>query len=132
MKTTTPLKVTFMERLRDFTSNGMLHIRSTNLIEEMMTIARDGDSIGAPQSMKDDRVVALDLAVYYWETRKRSSLITGHKTREAEAARKRMSIVDQVTLFNQNTLKGYFEGRNKDRAMARIQAARQNWRYGRR
>jgi hypothetical protein len=130
-KTTTPLKVTYMERFRDFVSNQMVHIRSTNLVQEMTTVARDGDSIGAPASMKDDRVVASAIAVYYWETRLRPMLITQKKTREAEAARKRDSIIDQVTLFNQNTLGNYFKEKQQMRTRAQLAMSRDRWRYGR-
>ena len=51
-----------MERFRDFVSNGKCRIRSLALIEEMKTVARDGDSIEAPGNMKDDRVIASALA----------------------------------------------------------------------
>jgi hypothetical protein len=67
-KTNSNLKVMIMERLRDFVSNGAFRIRSYGLVEEMKTIAREGDSISAPQSMRDDLVLAAGFAVHYWET----------------------------------------------------------------
>jgi hypothetical protein len=45
LKTTTQLKIALLERLRDFVSNGTLHICSLAAVEEMKTVARDGDSI---------------------------------------------------------------------------------------
>jgi hypothetical protein len=130
-KTDTQRKILIMERLRDFASNGNLRVRSMELIKEMKSISRDGDSIGAPSSMKDDRVVAIALASYYWETKIRRDLIVRKMTRDSEAAKKRMSIVDQVTLFNQNNLAQFFAGKRMERITAARDVQRQRWRYGR-
>jgi hypothetical protein len=129
--TDTQRKILIMERLRDFASNGNLRVRSLELIKEMKSISRDGDSIGAPASMKDDRVVAIALASYYWESKIRRDLIVRKMTRASEAARKRMSIVDQVSLFNQNNLEQFFAGKRMERISAARGAQRQRWRYGR-
>jgi hypothetical protein len=130
-KTDLQRKILIMERLRDFTSNGNLRIRSMELIKEMVRVSRDGDSIGAPPGVKDDRVVAIALASYYWETKIRRDLIVRKMTRESEAARRRLSIVDQVTLFNQNNLEQFFAGKRMERVMAARNVSRQRWRYGR-
>jgi len=128
-KTTTHLKVTIMERLRDFVSNGMFHIRSFELLDEMKTIARDGDSIKADGSTKhDDRVLAAAFAVHCWEEKSRKQLVIQKRTREAEAARKRLSITDQVFLFNQNTLEMHFRQKSSVRQMEQRLAVRQAWR----
>lgn len=130
-KTNAQLKVTIMNRLRDFVTNGMLHVRSFDAIEEMRTVAQEGDSIKAPGSMKDDRVVALALGVYYWETSIRKQMMVQRRTREAEAAKKRLSIVDQVQLFSQNQLQDFFAQKQRIRTNAAISMMRQRWRYGR-
>jgi hypothetical protein len=130
-KTDTQRKILIMERLRDFASNGNLRVRSMELIKEMKWISRDGDSICAPGSKKDDRVVAIALASYYWESKIRRDLIVRKMTRTSEAARKRMSIVDQVSLFNQNNLEQFFAGKRMERISAARGAQRQRWRYGR-
>jgi hypothetical protein len=130
-KTDTQRKILIMERLRDFASNGNLRVRSMELIKEMKSISRDGDSIGAPSSMKDDRVVAIALASYYWETKIRRDLIVRKMTRDSEAARRRLSIVDQVTLFNQNNLEQFFAGKRMERISVARSVNRQRWRYGR-
>lgn len=132
MKTNVNLKVTFMERLRDFVSNGTIRVRSMAAVKEMMTIKRDGDSISAPQALRDDCVLALAFGAHYWETHVRRGLITQKRTREAEAARKRLSIVDQVQLFQQNTLASFFEEKRKQRVAVSMQSARAGWRGARR
>jgi hypothetical protein len=127
-KTNQNLKITILERLRDFVSNGMLHLRSMATIDEMRTIAREGDSIGAPNSMKDDRVIALALAVHYWETGPRKLLINQKRTREAEAAKKRLSINDQVYLFQQNQFQAFLEGKRGQRIREQQLLSRAAWR----
>jgi hypothetical protein len=127
-KTNQNLKITILERLRDFISNGMLHVRSMATIDEMKTIAREGDTIGAPNSMKDDRVIALALAVHYWETGPRKLLINQRRTREAEAAKKRLSINDQVYLFQQNQLQAFFDSKRGQRVREQQMMRRAAWR----
>lgn len=127
-KTNSNLKITILERLRDFVSNGMLHLRSLATLEEMKTIAREGDQIGAPGSMKDDRVIALALAVHYWETGPRRTMISQKRTREAEAAKKRLSITDQVYLFQQNQLQSFFADKRGQRLREQQMMRRAAWR----
>ncbi len=123
-KTTNALKVMIMERLRDFVSNGAFRIRSNALVDEMKTVARDGDSISAPQNMRDDLTLASAFMTHHWETSVRKDLMARRITRASEEARKRLSIVDQVKLFNQSQL-GYFFQR---KAAGRQQLARANFR----
>ena len=126
--TNTRLKIELLERLRDFVSNGMLRVRSMDLIDEMKTIARDGDQIEAPSSMRDDRVMAMAFAVRCWEEKVRRTLISQKRTREAEAARQRLSITDQVYLFQQNQLQSFFKAKNTARINDRMAMMRRNWR----
>jgi hypothetical protein len=121
-------KVMVMERLRDFVGNGKLRLRSLSTITEMKSIARDGDSIEAPRGMRDDRTFALALAVHYWETKMVVGMIAQKRTREAEAARRRLSIVDQVSLYNQNRLDMFFNAKRQQRNDLRQQLMRQQWR----
>jgi hypothetical protein len=127
--TNTKLKILILERMRDFVSTAKMHIRSAALIEEMKTIAREGDSIGAPQSMRDDRVVAAALASYFWDTKIKNNMISQRRTREAEAAKKRASIVDQVALFNRNHLDMFFAQKRAVRVVQQRMASRNAWRY---
>ena len=127
-KTSGVNKVPVMEDLRNFVSNGLLHVRSLSAIEEMRAVARDGDTICAPGSMKDDRVFSMALGCYYWKTAIRQGLISGRRTREAEAAKKRLSITDQVYLFQQSMMSD-FMARKQTVRRQHAQAAR-NWRSG--
>jgi hypothetical protein len=128
-ETNTKRKILILERLRDFVSSGKFRIRSAALIEEMKTIAREGDSIGAPQSMRDDRVIAAALAAYYWDTKIKNNLITQRRTRDAEAAKQRRSIVDQVALFNTNHLDMFFAQKRAARLAQQAMISRNAWRY---
>ena len=95
----------------------------------MKTIAREGDHIGAPQSMRDDRVISAAMAAYYWDTKIKNNLITQRRTRDAEAAKKRASIVDQVALFNRNHLDMFFAQKRATRVVQQRQIMRNTWRY---
>jgi hypothetical protein len=127
-KTQTQSKILIMERFRDSVSSDKLHLRSIDLVNEMRTMARDGDKIAG--SKKDDRVIAAALANYYWETKIRRDLIARKMTRESEAARKRLSITDQVALFNQSHLDQFFAEKRAVRVQNMRQMQKTRWRYG--
>lgn len=129
-KTHSQLKVAIMERLRDFTNNGVLRIRSHETIQEMGDITRDGDSIGASGSDHDDRPLALALACRQWEEGPRRRLMASKRTREAEIAKRRMTTTDMVKAFNQNQFGSFLAGRDVARRMQI--AAMQGRGFGRR
>lgn len=122
------LKVSVMERLRDFTDNGMLRLRSQDAIEEMRSVTREGDRIEAQGHRKDDRVYALAMAVRCWEERCRRPLISARRTRDAEIARRRMSIRDQVSLYNQAQFESFLSGRAGQRQKMVRMTSKQSWR----
>lgn len=128
-KTNSRLKVAVMERLRDFTTNGMLYLRSAELIEEMRTITREGDSIEAQGSKKDDRVMACGLAVRCWEERVRKAMIGQRKTRESEIARRRLTIRDKTNMYNDYMLTSFMAGKRMARTREQIAARKATWRY---
>lgn len=121
------LKVSIMQRLRDFTSNGMLTIRSQDTVEEMRSIAQEGDSIAAQGSKKDDRVIALAMGIRCWEERVRRTLMAGKRTREAEVAKHRMTLKDQIQLFNGSQLSDFFAVKAGQKRAAMVAAARAKW-----
>lgn len=131
-KTNSQLKLTLFERLRDVASNGKLRIRSEFAIQEMKRVTREGESVGAPGRQLDDRVVALALANYYWESRIRQPMIASNRTRQVEAERSRMSVVDRTALFNQNSLAQFFAVKRAERVSTQRAMRREAWRYGRR
>jgi hypothetical protein len=128
LKVTNLIKVPMLERMRDFVANGQLRIRSMELIEEMKKIAREGDSIGAPGSMKDDRVLAMAFAVHCWEEKARRPLIASKRTREAEHARKSLAVTDRVALFQKNQLQSFFDAQRFARNATERQIRYQSWR----
>ena len=127
-KTNLQLKVSIMERLRDFTMNKKLVIRSHDTIEEMKAVTRDGDSIEAQGSKKDDRVISLAMGIRCWEERIRRNMIAQRRTRQFEESKRRMSIRDQITMFNENQLSMFFAKKAVDKRRAAQMAARQQWR----
>lgn len=130
LKTTVSNKVQFMETLRNYVQNGMLHIRSLAMIEELNTITREEDSIEAPDSMKDDRAVAMAFGVHCWEEKERKDMMLQKRTRVVEQQREHMSIKDQVFLFQQNHLSAFFARQQQQRAMALRGQQYQLWRNG--
>ncbi len=130
--TNSNLKMLIMERFRDFMQNGMLRVRSQALIDEARSVTRDNDtgSIEAPGSMKDDRVVAGALAVHCWEDRIKKDMQAQGRTRDAESARERLTISDQVFLFQQNQLSNFFAQKRGARIQEQRAAIRKTWRYG--
>ena len=124
-------KVMVMEALRDHVSNGTFRIRSAELIKEMNGVSRDRDSGGieAAGSKKDDKVVAAAFAVQCWLERIKTSLMAQKRTRDAEAAKKMLSIKDQVQLFNQNNLEMFFAQKRTARNRAQADMRKASWRY---
>ena len=127
-KTQGPNKVAFMERLRDFTTNGTLILRSRDVISEMRTVTRDGDTIKSEGSDHDDRVLAVALGVLCWEQHERKQLIAQGRTREFEIAKGRLSIQDQFSLLSKYQLNRYFNSKESARRKAIAEARRNQWR----
>ncbi len=126
-QTQTRLKISIMERLRDFVSNGMLKIVSMETIEEMRYIARDGDAIGASGAKKDDRVLTLAMGVRVWDERVRRKLIRENRTRAAEKAKRSASFEDQMQIFTQTKLSDFFEAKQAERRAASRAAMQARW-----
>lgn len=129
-KTHSQTKIAIMERLRDFTNNGVLRVRSHALLEEMADITREGDSIGADGSDHDDRVLALALCARQWEEGPRRRLMAAKRTREFEVAKRRMSTIDMTRAYNENQFGNFLAGRDARRRAELI--AMQGRRWGRR
>lgn len=125
-KTTSANKKGLMERFRDYTHSGLLHMRSHALLEEMRTVRMDGDSVGASAGKNDDRVVAQALGVRCWEDRCRARL--GNRTRRAEDAKKAVSMTDMTQLFMEHQLGTFFAAKRDARRVAAVTQARRNWR----
>lgn len=121
-------KVGLMERLRDFISNGMLRVRSAATIEEMMSVSREKDTIEAQGRKKDDRVIALALAVRMWEDRVRRMMVTQKRSRDNEAAKRRMSPVDRFKVFSTYQIDELMARKSRGRMIERRAQSRATWR----
>lgn len=124
-------KVRVMERLRDFTDNGMLKIRSKETLEEMRSVTREGDSIAAQGSNKDDRVMSLALGIRCWEERVRRTLSVTQRTREREWARLRLTPQDKYKMFTSYQFQQFLGEKKllRQREQRALQASRR--RFGR-
>lgn len=116
-------KVRLMERLRDSVSNLQLRIRSLDTVEEMRSITREGDSIAAQGSKKDDRVMSLALAIRCWEERVRRSMAVLKRTRDFEEKRRVLTLQDRVKLFTSHQFTAFFDVKRQQR-MANVRAIR--------
>lgn len=128
--TTGPLKVLVMERLRDFVGADKVILRSMDTVEEMKSIARDGDSIEAAGAKKDDRVMTMALGINMWESRVRKQMSALSRTRDFEISKKRMTITDQAAMFQQHQITSFFATKAGARKRAAISANRDAWRRG--
>lgn len=127
-KTTSQLKVTIMERLRDFTNDGTLTLRSFEVLEEMKSIRREGDSIGAEGLNRDDRTYCLAMGIRAWEQSIRRGMSTQGRTKDHEDSIRRLSIKDQVGLFNKHALDTFLKGRQSERKREEAIMRRRAWR----
>jgi hypothetical protein len=128
IKTSTQSKIADLETLRDFVSNGQLHIQSADLIDEMKTITREAATIKAAGTKHDDRVLAAAFALRCWVHKLRPMLVAKKLTRAAAEAKSQLRITDQVFLFNQNSLDSFFKSREAERNQQLRIMRRQAWR----
>ena len=73
-KTNFDVKARFMNALRDTFELGHLFVNSPGLLKEMRTIVNDGGSIAAHGRAKDDKVVAVALALIAWKDMRQDML----------------------------------------------------------
>ena len=109
------LKETQLSHLQSVTDNGTLIIRSISVLEEMRSVQREGASIEATGENKDDRVLALSMAVLCWFERVRGKMMTAKRTRDFEFAKHAMTVTDRVAMFNRSQLDQFFAVRTAAR-----------------
>lgn len=127
-KTTGSNKVGLLERLRDFVTNGCLTIRSLDAVEEMKTVIRNGDIIAAEGRNRDDRTFCFALAIRMWTDSIRRFMSIRGQTKEVEAAKKRLTVKDQITMFNKHKLESFFKQKQNSRQNAQAIIRRKSWR----
>lgn len=124
MKTNAHEKVTCMEGFRNNWHNYVVRLRSLELVEEMRTVARKGDSIRAPTSRRDDRTYAMAMAIRGWEERMRRDLVSRDLTRENDRMRRVVSIADRSQMFTKMLIEDMFKRKSTGRLMAMAEAQR--------
>ena len=80
--TTAQTKERMLSYMKDYFERNMMAIYSTELIEEMKTIVRDGSSIEATGRNKDDRVMAAALACAAFAEQVQPKLLASKITRD--------------------------------------------------
>lgn len=83
-KTTQDTKISALNRYNDAYNTGQVIVRSMGLLDEMMTLRRDGDKVGASGRNKDDRVIAGMLANFAWKEWVQSGLMAANRTYDRE------------------------------------------------
>ena len=91
-------------------------------------VTREGDDISAQGSGKDDRVMSIAMGVRCWEERARRGLINAKRTRSSEEAKRRLTIVDQVQMYNQGQFEQFLAGKSAGRRQAALASMRRSWR----
>jgi len=129
-KTSQQNKVQIFEACRNYLHNCVLTVRSLDTVEEMRSITRDGDRIGAEGHNRDDRTFALALGIRAWDEHIRKGLIAGNRTKEAENAKLSLSIQDQYSLFFQNNIASFFKRKEAERRRQAAAELRLAWRAG--
>ena len=107
-KTTGNNKIVLYSQLRDNFSLGTLKIKSAECIREMSHIVQSGISIEGEGSNKDDRPMALCLAVRAWVDGERAKMISQDRTRENEAKKHTLEHADLNRMFNESVIKDFF------------------------
>lgn len=123
-------KVQIMEQLRDKLATDCIILNSKPLVEEMMDVIRDGDSIGAPESAKDDRVIALALCNRAWIDSLMLGLLTQGDTYEAHMRIQNGEPVDKAVKLMNNIVSSFFKNAEEMADMPKIDPHKQ-WLYDR-
>ncbi len=123
-------KVQIMEGCRNYLHTGLLSVSSVEALEEMRTITRDGDTIGAENRNRDDRTFALALGVRGWDEKIRRQMIAGNRTKAAERAKLSLSIADQWDIFRKYKMEEFFKTKEHARSSLQMLQTRAGWRNG--
>ena len=77
---------------------------------------------------RDDRTFCFAMGIRAWENSVRRMMSTAGRTKETEAAKRRMTVKDQITLFNKHKLDTFFKAKQVSRAKDLARARRESWR----
>lgn len=87
-QTTTKEKIRMLSTVRNYFEREMLDVRSADCARQFRNIHREGDTIGGAGRAKDDRVIALALAVIAWNDWIKNELELSNRTYAMETAPK--------------------------------------------
>jgi len=127
-KTDINKKIGLMERLRDYVSNGKLILHSMGVIEEMKVVVRNGDVIGAEQRNRDDRTFCLAMGIRAWTENVRRHMSAAGRTKEVELAKNRLTVKEQIIMFNKHKIDAFFNAKRVTRLQATARENRAKWR----
>ena len=108
--TTSQTKERMMAYMKDYFERGMMAVYSTDLLEEMKTIIRDGGTIEASGRNKDDRVIASALACAAYAEQVQPQLIMRRLTRDAARAKDKQEGKDSaIVQTGQRSVSNYLQ-----------------------
>ena len=108
--TTSQTKERMMAYMKDYFERGMMAVYSTELLEEMKTIIRDGGTIEASGRNKDDRVIASALASAAYAEQVQPQLIMRRLTRDAARAKDKQEGKDSaIVQTGQRSVSNYLQ-----------------------
>ena len=108
--TTSQTKERMMAYMKDYFERGMMAVYSTELLEEMKTIIRDGGTIEASGRNKDDRVIASALACAAYAEQVQPQLIMRRLTRDAARAKDKQEGKDSaIVQTGQRSVSNYLQ-----------------------
>ena len=108
--TTSQTKERMMAYMKDYFERGMMAVYSTDLLEEMKTIIRDGGTIEASGRNKDDRVIATALASAAYAEQVQPQLIMRRLTRDAARAKDKQEGKDSaIVQTGQRSVSNYLQ-----------------------
>lgn len=107
-ETTHRTKIQIMHQLRDKYVTGQIIIQSKPLVEEMMDVIQNGDSIEAPSPAHDDRVFAMALANRTWIDSFMMPLLAQGEIYESYLASENGEPVDKTAKLMNNIVRDFF------------------------
>lgn len=114
--TTARTKHVMMTEFRDSHIVNRLVLRSRDMLEEMVKVIQDGDTIGSPGRQRDDRVFAAALAHKAWVDGIRNEMISKGMTFAVEMEKEIKAAVAETITFETSIVRDFF--RTKEQAKA--------------
>lgn len=127
-ESTSKTKVQIMHLLRDKFVTEQIVVQSKPLVEEMINVIQDGDSIEAPAPAKDDRVVAMALAVRTWSDAIMMPLLSQGETYERYLVSENGEPLDKTVKLMNNIVRDFFQRAEERADTPQIPAGKQ-WLY---